>query len=341
MNKRRLIFPTLFLIVFILILFCHKKQSIYKYSRMLIGTVINITIISDSELKASKASEQAFMEIERIENLMSPYKDGDISNINTNSFIKPVKITAETFNLIEDAIKISRLTEGSFDITFAAISKLWNYKDENFVLPDRKQLKKLLPGFNYKNIILKKSGKTVKFRNKYTKIGLGGIAKGYTIKRGILSMKDSGINNAILEAGGDVQVLGDKFNKSWLIGLRHPRNDELVLSISLKDMDSIASSGDYERFAMYKGERYHHILDSGTGFPARTFASVSVISKDPVDADAYATALFVMGREKAVRFLKSRDDLKAIFIDLNMHLSASSELKDAVNVFGKEEIEWF
>ncbi|MBN2038425.1 MAG: FAD:protein FMN transferase [Spirochaetes bacterium] len=341
MNKKRMILSAAFVVILILGLFCYNRQNTYKFTRILLGTVVNITIISGSEAKALKASDQAFMEIERIENLMSPYRDGDIKNINTNAYIKAVKVTEETLNLMLHAQEISGLTNGSFDITFAAISKLWNFKGKNFIPPEKKLLNKLLPGFNYKNISIATTAKTVKFKNRYTKIGLGGIAKGYAIKKGVLAIKDNGIDNAILEAGGDVQVLGDKFGKLWKIGLRHPRNDDLVLSILLKDEDSIASSGDYERYVIYKGKRYHHILDSNTGFPAYTFASVSVISKDPVDADAYATALFVMGKESAVNFLKERQDLKAIFIDSEMHLSASSELKEQVNVFGNEEIEWF
>ncbi len=342
MNKRRIIIPALFLIIVILFFIFYRKPSVYRYTRSQLGTVINITIIAYSEDKAAKTSQKAFTEIERIENLMSPYRvNSDIYKINNNAYNETVKVSEESFNLIRKSYKVAELTNGSFDITFASLSQVWDFNKDNFTPPSEPVIRKLLPDLGYKNLVLDPANYTVRFRKKGTKIGLGGIAKGYAIKRGIQVIRNAGIENAILEAGGDVQVIGDKFNQKWRIGLRHPRTDDLILAIELDDMDSIATSGDYERFRMYNGIRYHHILNPKTGFPAKTFSSVSVISKDPTDADIFATAFFVMGKNKAVDLLKQRKDLKAIFVDLDLKCSASRELKDKITSFNNYVIEWF
>lgn len=342
MNKKSIIIAAIIIIFALSLTICHKKPSIYRYSRILLGTVINITIISDSEDKAVKTSEQAFMEIERIENLMSPYRTtADIYKLNKYAYKRSVKVSEETFSLIKKSYEISEITNGSYDITFASLSHIWNFKKKDFSPPSEYIVNKLLPSFDYHNLILDPVNSAVEFRKKATKIGLGGIAKGYAIKKGIHVIRKAGIKNAILEAGGDVQVLGDKYNQDWKIGLRHPRKDDLILSIGLKDMDSIATSGDYERFRMYRGKRYHHILNPKTGFPAETFSSVSVISKDPTDADIFATAFFVMGKVRAIEFLKQRKDLTAIFVDLNLECSASGELKGRINLFNNYNIKWF
>ena len=172
------------------------------------------------------------------------------------------------------------------------------------------------------------------------KIGLGGIAKGYAVKRGIDILRKRGIRSAIVEEGGDLQVMGMKQGKRWVTGLRHPREQSLVLALKLDDGDSIATSGDYERFAMYKGRRYHHIMDPRTGFPASGFSSVSVVSSDPVVSDSYATAIFVMGPEQALEFLKKREDLEVILIDRKMNIIISKSLKKDITLFTDREICW-
>lgn len=137
--------------------------------------------------------------------------------------------------------------------------------------------------------------KKISFRRRGVKVGLGGIAKGYAVQRGIEVLREKGVAAAIVEEGGDLQVLGSKYGKAWLTGIRHPRKDDLLAALAMNDGEAIATSGDYERFASYGGRKYHHIIDPRTGKPSASLASVSVIAGDPVTADAYATALFVMG----------------------------------------------
>lgn len=340
MMKKKLISIVSIFSVLLLLSSC-KKSSLYKYNKSLIGTEINLTIIAKSEEYAVKTSDKVFNEIARIESSLSPFrKESDLYRINQFADSKPVKISDETFALIERSVEISSETEGSFDITFASLSPIWNFRSSNFLPPNSKEILRLLPLVNYRHINLNKESLNIEITKKGTKIGLGAIAKGYAVKRGIEILKAMGIEDSIIEAGGDLQVLGNKFNKSWNVGLKNPRTKGILLSIALCNMDSIATSGDYERFAMHNGKRYHHIIDPKSGYPATSFASVSVITKNPVDSDAFATALFVMGKEKAKTLIKKKQDIHVIFIDLEMNISASKELKERITPLEDVKIKW-
>lgn len=290
---------------------------------------------------AVRASAAVFDEIARIEKLMSPYKnESDIYKINSGAGRASVAVSRETYDLLVLSKKIGDESGGAFDPSFAALGGLWRYSDEKFIPPSATAVSKLLHLVNYKNIILEERGLTVMFAKNGMKIGLGGIAKGYAVKRGIEIMISSGIDSGIVEEGGDLQVIGTNNGKKWRCGLKHPRDNTMTAVFNMDDMDSVATSGDYERYADYRGRRYHHILDPATGFPAETFASVSVISKDPVISDACATALFVSGNKRSREFLKKRPDIGAVMIDLNMKIYATKNIRDKIKFFGDPAVDW-
>ncbi len=299
------------------------------YMRPMLGTIVNLTIIAPSGETASSAARAAFGEIERVEKLMSPHlAESDVSGINARAAEGPVRISADTFSVITLAQEVSRLSGGAFDASFASLGKLWDFSREPFTPPEKHEILRLLPLVNYRNIVLDKKNHTVRLTKKGMKIGLGGVAKGYAIGKAVEALKKHGVKDAIVEAGGDLKVIGSKFGAPWRVGLMHPREKSIILTLTLKDGESIVTSGDYERHAIHKGVRYHHIIDPSTGFPAKGLVSVSVIAKDPARADAFATALFVMGKEKAVELLAKRKDLKAILIDNGMRIYASKDLKE-------------
>ena len=303
------------------------------------GTMVNLTIIGDENTPA--VAEAVFNEISRIDRMMSSYKkQSDISKVNRGAYKYKVDVNRETLMMVKKAKKISDETEGSFDISFASIAHLWNYRKKDFVPPSRKTVLKYLPLVNYKNIKLFEDKPGIRFLEKGMKIGLGGIAKGYTIQRGIEVLKLKGISSGIVDCGGDLQVLGTKSGRKWKTGLRNPRNKKLLLIIDLDDMDSIATSGDYERFTSFKNKKYHHIINPRTGIPTETFASVSVISKDPVLSDAYATSIFVMGLNRTREFLKRHNKIKVVLVDLDNVLYISRSLKDHIDFLEKVNIKW-
>lgn len=324
---------------------CGRKGELYTFSRMQIGTLINITVIADTPERGVRASNAAFSEIARVESLMSPKRAGsDIVSINNSAWKAPVHISGETYALMRKSIAISEQTDGAFDITFASVGTLWQLANPSFVPPDSAVVKKRLYLVNFRNIELDDAAHTVMFKHKGIQIGLGGIAKGHAVGLAAAALRREGVRASIIDAGGDLMVRGTKFGNTWRVGLRHPRNDEILLVFTAHDGDAIVTSGDYERYKIVKGVRYHHILDPHTGFPAKGLISATVVCSDPidaVDADAYATALFVMGGVRAREFTKKHPELRVILIDEGMKISASKALKKRITPLEKVAIEWF
>ena len=318
------------------------RVTIYHYSRLQMGTLINLSLICESEDRALRAADAAFDAIEKVEALMSPArKDSDLSRINRMAAKGPVMVAPETLRVIQKSLEVSRETGGAFDISFAGLGALWDFKNPSFRPPDRTALAGKLPLVNYNNIIISENSRSVRFKRQGMKIGLGGIAKGYAISKAVAALQNEGVRAFIVDAGGDLTVGGTKFGKEWRVGIRHPRKEGVLGALTLDDGESIVTSGDYECFVIHHGVRYHHILDPKTGFPTRTFSSVTVIGSDPTLIDARATALFVMGGVRAREFLKSHPGLKAVLVDLDMKIAASKELKGRIEWLEKVEVQWF
>jgi FAD:protein FMN transferase len=327
-------------ILLILIVTSSCQGPISRIGKPLMGTVVNLTFIGDAE-KAPRTAQVVFGEIERIESLMSPYRpESDTYRLNRDGGAGPVVVNRETYDLIRKSVNVTTETGGCFDITFACMEHLWDYKKNNFTPPSPSAVAALLPLIGSQNILFYPDKKSISFARPGMKIGLGAIAKGYAVSKGIEALKNKGISDAIVEAGGDLQVMGTKHGKPWITGLRHPRRNIILLTIDLADMDAVATSGDYERVVIRNGVRYHHIIDPRTGYPANTFSSVSVLSKNAVLSDAYATAIFVMGLEGAREFLKRHGEIDVILADQKVNLYISRRLKDRVTFLEKANVEW-
>ncbi len=319
---------------------CAKKSA--TVSRPLLGTVVSITIVSDAEDK-TEAFEFAFSEIEDIESLLNPNNpDSEISMINGTGFISPVKTSPETFSLIKKSIEISGKTGGAFDITFASTGKLWDFSREEFTPPDDRRVRALLPLVSWKNISLDERSKSVRLLKGGTRMGLGGIAKGYAAGRAGAALKLKNVSGAIIACAGDIYFLGDNNGRAWRAGIKDPRGESIIGTIDMKDGESVSTSGDYERFAMYKGKRYHHILDPATGYPANSgVISVSVFSSDPVISDAYSTAFFVMGLSKSKNLLASIKGVSAVIVTDDMKIHTSSALKGRITFRDDLKVDYF
>ncbi len=318
--------------LFLILLLLSCGEGVHRVSRPQIGTIINLTMIGRAD-QAGRAGEAAFAEIERIESLMSPYAAGsDIDRINRKAGA-PAPVSRETFGLIKRAMAISVETSGAFDITFAGIAGLWKLRGDNFFPPGPATVRSLLPLVDYRKVVLDSDRVTVRLKEPGMRLGLGGIAKGYAIERALAVLNDHGIENAIVDAGGDLQVSGNRQGRPWRTGLRNPRGDGVIAAIDMEPGESVATSGDYERFAEYRGKRYHHIIDPRTGFPAESgLASVSVITRDPVMSDALATAIFIMGRDRGLAFAAEREGVKVILVDEKGAVHASRGLAKRLQV---------
>ncbi len=307
-------------------------DNVSKISRPLLGTIVTITISGDPE-KKSDDFNAAFNEIESVQKSFNPYNpESLISAINRKAAHKPVKTEDEVFRLISRSLEISGITGGAFDITFASTGKLWDFSKENFTLPEENTIKKILPLISYKNILLNEKDKTVSFLKNKTKIGLGGIAKGYATSKAVSVLKNRNVRGAIVASAGDIQVIGNNNGKPWRAGIQDPRGDSVIAAIDMNDGEAVSTSGDYERFRIVNGKRYHHIIDPATGYPADSgLISVSVFSNDPVLSDAYSTAFFISGLDKSKTILASMTGLSAVFVTTDMKIYASVSLKGRVS----------
>ena len=265
-------------------------------------------------------------EMFRIDQQMSPYKNkSELSRINRLASTQTVIISQELFDLLQVAQDISKLSNGAFDITYASVGYQYDYRERK--KPTKSEITKALPAINYQAILLDKKQSSIRFKQPNVRIDLGGIAKGYAVKRCLEILKKAGIKNALVSAGGDTGLLGDRRGRPWLVGIKHPRADhKTAVHIPLID-EAISTSGDYERYFIEDGVRYHHIINPKTGDSAREVVSVSVIGKDPTYVDALSTTVFVKGLKEGLALIEKLPTFEAIIIDKNQRLHFSSGLK--------------
>ena len=297
------------------------------------GTLFDITISHPDEKKAQKAIKKAFDEIQRIEFLASKYiSKSEIAKINQSSAENAFRINIEVYELLRKSIHYSQISNGAFDITIGAIQDIWDFDNENHAIPFSETLLRSLPLVDYKNIVLEKNY-YVRLKKNGIKLDLGAVAKGYAVDRGIEIIRNEDINNAILNGGGDLKCIGEKSSGSpWKIGVRHPRQpSSIIASLECKNI-SMATSGDYQKFFIKDGVRYHHLLNPENGMPAQGMQSVTILSKDAVMADAMATAVFVMGAEQGVKFIESQDRLEGILITADEKKIISNGLKGKITI---------
>ena len=283
-------------------------------ARPMMGTEVSVYLWSDDPLVGEALLDEVFQEAARIDRLMSTYKDdSEISKINRLAAQSAVDIGTELLALIRQSIEISRLTDGAFDITYESVGQHYDFRQHQ--RPDEGTVAAELPNIDYRYIELDEAAGTIHFQRPGVRINLGGIAKGYVVERGVALLRGHGITNAVVTAGGDSRLLGDRRGRPWMIGIRDPRVDgEVAISVPLQD-EAISTSGDYERFFDEDGVRYHHIIHPGTGTPAGGVHSATVFGPDGVVTDALSTSVFVMGVDKGLRMIATLPEYESIVID--------------------------
>lgn len=297
-----------------------------KQQRDMMGTQISLEIDSSDPQLAQSCADRVFNEFERIEQMMSTYlAHSELSHINEIAAKQSVQVSPELFELLLKSIRFSELSGGAFDISYASIGYRYDYRNQ--IQPDDTTIQQALPSINYRNIILKDN--SIHFTHAGMRIDLGGIAKGYAVDRAIDILQKNGISSAIVTAGGDSRIIGDKNGRPWIIGIQHPRKrDAYALRIPLFD-SAISTSGDYERYFLTNDERIHHIINPKTGKSAKGSWSASVIGPDATTTDALSTTLFILGAEKGIQLIDTMPDLDAIIIDAKGKVHYSSGLAAA------------
>ena len=292
----------------------------YEGSENIMGTQVFVSLWSPSDTKGP-AAVTGVMDIMRgVDNRLSPYKESsELAQLNTKAFKAPVVLSAEMTFLYEQSQAMYALTNGAFDITYASVGKLYNYREKK--APSGADIERLLPALNTAHLSFDPSKNTLQFLNADVAIDLGGIAKGYAVDLAMNYLREQGIQNAYVSAGGDSRVLGDRVGRPWLIGIKNPRmqkddDKETVITLPLEDV-AVSTSGDYERFFIddVSGQRIHHIINPKTGRSASEVMSVTIIGGEGVRTDPLSTAVFVLGVQKGINLVNKLQNYDAIIID--------------------------
>jgi thiamine biosynthesis lipoprotein len=279
----------------------------------IMGTRIYVEIWADDDTKGEQAIDAVMNEMRHIDETMSTYKStSEVSKVNDLAAQQAVPISPELFKLLTTALEYSRITEGAFDITYASVGYMYDFRERK--RPTEEQIKAALPAINYRHVMLDPAAQTVHFSQPGVRIDLGGIAKGYSVDCGIEVLQKLGYTHALVNAGGDSRVIGDRFGRPWIVGIRHPDNPEQIITrIPLVDA-AFSTSGDYERFFDENGVRYHHIIDPHTGHSASKVRSATVIAPTATRTDGLSKTAFVLGPEEALRIYNGLPDVDAVLV---------------------------
>lgn len=296
---------------------------------LLMGSRFEITPYAETDSMVELAIETAKKEIKRAELVISEWiPESEISMVNKNAGIKPVKVSKELLGLVKRSIKVSDLTDGSFDISWAAARNVWHFDGSLTKIPEQSVLDSLKKLINYKNIEINEEAQTIYLKNKGMAIGLGAIGKGYAANLSRDALKNLGIKSGIVICGGDLITWGyPAEGKLWPIGIANPdKQQEAIAWFEVGEM-AVVTSGDYERFAMIDGVRYGHIIDPRTCFPVSGLRSVTIICPDAEIADALATSVYVLGKVKGLALVNQMKGVECVIIDNDGNFIASEHLK--------------
>jgi thiamine biosynthesis lipoprotein len=295
------------------------------------GNRFELSVVHSDPAYANECIDAAVGEIQRIERLLTTFSEDSQTNlVNRNAGMQPVQVDKEMFDLVYRSTRISELTQGAFDITYGSIDKsLWNFDKNMTSLPDKETAKRLVHLINYKNIVLDKAHSTVFLKNKGMRIGFGGIGKGYAAEKAKHLLKAKGITSGIVNAAGDLTTWGHQPNgKAWTIGIAAPEdpNHHPFSALEITNT-SVATSGNYEKFAIINGKKYSHTIDPKTGYPVSGIKSVTIICPDAEIADAMATPVMVMGIKAGLSMIDQMRHIDCVIVDDNDRIHTSKNIK--------------
>jgi thiamine biosynthesis lipoprotein len=308
-----------FQFLFFLLLICaftSHGQVLRKRTTLLMGGRFDISIIANDSLSAEKNIDAVIEEIIRIENLISDWKpDSQVSEVNQNAGIRPVKVDKEVFELTQRAIRFSEVTNGGFDISFAAMDKIWKFDGSMTQMPSAEAIQKSVEKVGYKNIILDSVQSTVFLKLKGMKIGFGALGEGYATDKCRDMMLAKGVKAGIINGSGDMSTWGKQPNgKPWNIGITNPFHPEKLVAVIPLKQDAVTTSGSYEKFVVFNGKRYSHIINPATGYPATGLCSVTVFGPNAETANGLSTSLMVLGKTAGLLLLNKYADYSCIMI---------------------------
>ncbi|HEX3080155.1 MAG TPA: FAD:protein FMN transferase [Puia sp.] len=306
-----------------------KEAATYHKNLKLMGNHFQISAVAENEEWAYACIDAGILEIQRIEKLLTTFsEESETALINRNAGVKPVAVSRETFNIIGRSIRISRITQGAFDITYGSVDKrLWNFDTNLHSLPDQETAKKMARLIDYRNIIMDDLHCTVMLKKPGMRIGFGGIGKGYAAERAKMVMKEMGVQSGVVNAAGDMTAWGFQPNgNQWTIGIADPNSKDRVFSyMNITDM-AVATSGNYEKYILINGQKYSHTINPKTGLPIKGIKSVTIISQNAEIADAMATPVMIMGIIPGLAMINQMKGIEAIIVDDHDKVYASGNI---------------
>lgn len=318
-------------VVFLLVTQLGFAQQIFKKKQGLLGSPFEITVVAKDSVEGNYFTTLAIDEVKRIENLISDWiPTTQISKVNQDAGIQPVKVDQEVYDLVERATKISKLTSGAFDISYASMDRIWKFDGSMKEMPTEEAIRKSVEKVGYQNIILNSKDTTIFLKNKGMKLGLGGIGQGYIADKIKALLQEKGCNSGLVNVSGDINTWGKQPNgNTWTVGIVNPMNKNKVFATFPLDDSAVETSGSYEKYVTFNGKRYSHIIDPRTGYPASGIISVSVFAKQTELADALATGIFVMGVEVGLDLVNQLKGIECIIVDDKggIHVSKNIDIK--------------
>ncbi len=313
------------------------EPEVVHRSYKAVGTQITITAYTTDKAGALAVMEEAFKEFDRLEKLLTIWlPQSDVSKLNKGAGGPAIRVAPEVISVLQKAISLSQLTEGKFDVTFGALSGLWRFDHQNQdnKIPPEAEIKARLPFVGYENIEVDAERQTARLNKKGVSVHLGGIGKGYAVDRAVALIRERGFKNFMVQAGGDLYVAGRKGDRAWRVGIRDPRGGRSTFFAAAEVTDAtFSTSGDYERYFIKDGKRYHHIIDPDLGRPSKPCRSVTVMAPDAMTPDALSTGIFILGAEKGLEIAEKTPGVGVVIVDRKNQVHVSSRLRDRLKRF--------
>jgi thiamine biosynthesis lipoprotein len=308
-----------------------------EQAHVTMGSELRVSVWTADEPGALNAFEQVFDEFDRLDRMMSVWKPGsDVERLNAAAGDRPVHVSPEMIEVLGIAHQVSEWTGGKFDVTFGALSGLWKFdQDQDDRIPNRAEVQAKLPLVDYRALQIDRAGGTAYLTRKGMRVHLGGIGKGYAIDRAVDILRSRGLRDFLIQSGGDMYVAGRRGDRPWRVAIRDPRGpaDRAFAALDLTD-GTFSTSGDYERFFMQDGRRYHHILDPDLGEPARASRSVTIVAARGVIADALSTGVFILGGQKGMELIERLPEVEGVIVTDRNDVLVSSGLKGHLMMLG-------
>ncbi len=306
-----------------------NAQEMFKKEMSIMACRFDVTVVASHQNEADSYIRLAVNEMRRIERLISSWdKNSQTSEINRNAGIKAVEVDRELYDLIDRSLRISRITDGAFDISYASMDRIWKFDGSMDQKPNIEEIEKSVSKVAYENIILDPIKSTVFLKEKGMKIGFGAIGKGYAADKAKALLKSKGVKGGIINASGDMNAWGNQNNgEDWKIAITNPMNPNRSYGLLPLKKGAVVTSGNYENYVVLDGKRYSHIIDPRTGYPTSGILSVTMFAPSAELADAMATSVFVMGIEVGLDRINQIGTLDCIIVDDQGNLHYSNNIQ--------------